>query len=61
MKRLGSNRNLGRKKYSRHQHVEYSGIGTRQLSDAEIDRLQMHVENIRAAGVPHPIRLKVPA
>lgn len=61
MKRLKSNANLARAKYSKYSHVEHSGIGTRQLSAAEIERLQIHVDRVRYGEVPQPIRLKVPA
>lgn len=59
MKRLGSNRNLGRKKYSKHPHVEHSGIGTRQLTEAEIAEVQACVDRIRSGNVARPIRLPV--
>lgn len=61
MKRLRSNSNLSRKRYSQASYVEHSGIGTRQLSDAEIAELQKHVDRIRGGQLEHPFRLKVPA
>lgn len=60
MKRLRSNSNLGRRRYSGSRYVERAGVGTRELSMAEIERLQAHVERIRGGAVAHPIRLKVP-
>lgn len=61
MKRLRSNSNLGKRRYSSSQYVERAGIGTRQLSEAEIERMQCFVEQVRSGGAQHPIRLKVPA
>jgi hypothetical protein len=57
MKRLASNRNLGRKKYSKHPHTEHAGVGMRQLTDAEIAEFQAHVDRIREGSVMRPIRL----
>lgn len=59
MKRLRSNANLGRKKYSRHPHVEHTGIGTRQLSPLEIEEMQAQIERIRNGQLMRPIRLPV--
>lgn len=47
MKRLRSNSNLSRKRYSQDSYVEHSGIGTRRLSEAEIAELQNHVDDVR--------------
>lgn len=61
MKRARSNANFTRKKYSSSARVEQSGIGLRLLTEAEIDKMQSAVENIRRGQMQHPIRLKVPA
>jgi hypothetical protein len=61
MKRLKSNANLARGKYSKHAHVEHSGIGTRLLSAPEIEQMQVHVDRVRFGEAAQPIRLKVPA
>ena len=61
MKRLKSIANLARSKYSKYPHVEHSGIGTRQLSPAEIGEMQSHVDRVRFGEAAQPIRLKVPA
>lgn len=61
MKRLGSNRNLGRKKYAKHPHVEHSGIGTRQLTEAEIAEVQTRIDDIRNGHTMRPIRLPASA
>ena len=61
MKRLKSNANLARSKYSKYPHVEHSGIGTRQLSPAEIEQMQSHIDRVRYGETVQPIRLKVPA
>jgi hypothetical protein len=57
MKRLASNRNLGRKKYSKHPHVEKWGVGTRQLTEAEIAEWHERIDDIRSGNVVRPIRL----
>jgi hypothetical protein len=54
MKRMKSNANLGRKKYSKHPHVECAGIGTRQLTQAEIDHVQDHVWRLSTGAGPDP-------
>jgi hypothetical protein len=61
MKRLRSNACLAKSKYSKHAHVEHSGIGTRQLSPSEIERMQSHVDRVRFVAPVQPIRLKVSA
>jgi hypothetical protein len=61
MKHLRSSRaSFLTKKYSGARYVERSGIGTRLLSQEEIERLQAGVEQARQ-GQPQPIRLEVPA
>jgi hypothetical protein len=61
MKRLRSNARLAKGKYSKHSHVEYSGVGVRQLSHAEIEQMQRHVDRVRFGEAAQPIRLKVSA
>lgn len=58
MKHLRTNSGWARKKYSGSAHVERSGVGTRLLSQQEIERLQSHVDRTRRGEVERPIRLE---